>query len=67
MIRKLSIKEVGSINLEKNISSWCVKAEVKIKKRTKYHFIDKQRLYFNISKAAAIKSFKNEFKLKQGA
>ena len=46
----------------KNISSWCVKAEVKIKKRTKYHFIDKRRLYFNISKADAKKLFMKEFK-----
>ena len=68
MIKKLTAVEVGNVNKgHKKTSSWAISAQVQIKARKRFNWHDKTRLYFSTSKAAAIKSFKNEFKIKQGA
>jgi len=68
MIKKLTAVEVGTVNKgHKKTSSWAISAQVQIKARKRFHWHDKTRLYFSTSKSNAIRLFKKEFELKQGA
>lgn len=68
MIKKLTAVEVGTVNKgHKKTSSWAISAQVQIKARKRIHWHDKTRLYFSTSKSKAIRLFKKEFELKQGA